>query len=232
MFVQQPTLSSLIGAEIDAHLPEGFLRKNSLTTERATASVTSPSPGEVRAREIKEAISRHVPAPAIRDPPTAYGECRPVKKPRQRGKRTRPGDLVIWQKHTLTDRRALLCCVVEKKQPFGAQTTGADGSTVQIFPERKNEGFLHLKPLSEDRSCSLAELECVRHTDVVPLADGLTAVLTAVLAKNGDKLCRQLQLQLEAARDHLETRYPGESGNTPPQWLERVLATIREALAR
>ena len=232
MFVQQPTLSSLIGAEIDAHLPEGFLRKNSLTTERATASVTSPSPGEVRAREIKEAISRHVPAPAIRDPPTAYGECRPVKKPRQRGKRTRPGDLVIWQKHTLTDRHALLCCVVEKKQPFGAQTTGADGSTVQIFPERKNEGFLHLKPLSEDRSCSLAELECVRHTDVVPLADGLTAVLTAVLAKNGDKLCRQLQLQLEAARDHLETRYPGESGNTPPQWLERVLATIREALAR
>jgi hypothetical protein len=181
-------------------------------------------PGEVRALAFIKGIQRFGPAPANRNPP-AYreGEQRPPKKRRQRGRSTRSGDLV-WRTDTLSNNRVpLLCRVVEKRQPFGSKYQATDGSTSQLFSDSKNEGFLELEPLSKDCSCTQRELEGVRHTDVVPLADGLAAVL----ASRENKLSKQLQLQLEAARVHLDTRY---HGNTPPLWLPGVLRQIEEGL--
>ena len=123
----------------------------------------------------------------------------------------------MWLKDTLTSPMPRLYAVVRKRNLWGAQMIGADGSTKQVFDDKDNIGVLDLKPL---HGCDGRELDGVRHDEVVPLVNGLKQLL----ARPENKLCEQLQLQLRAALAHLAELY---DRNTPPQWLPGVCADIR-----
>ena len=114
-----------------------------------------------------------------------------------------------------------LYLVVRKRNPWGAQMIGADGSTKQVFDDKDNIGVLDLKPL---HGCDGRKLDGVCHDEVVSLVNGLKQLL----ARPENKLCEQLQLQLRAALAHLTTLYD----RSPPQWLPGVRADITRALAR
>ena len=131
----------------------------------------------------------------------------------------------MWLKDTLTGTMPRLCLVLRKTNPWGKQTTGADGSKKQVFNDKDNIGVLDLQPLTEDHGCDRRELDGVRHDKVVPLDKGLGQLLV----KHENKLSEQLELQLLAALAHLEVLYRDDHA---PQWLPGVREDIKSALAR
>ena len=238
MFARRATMSELLlGTEPERE----FLRT---TQERTAVPATPPPapppapprpppsprpplpPAEQRANDMIEGIAEGLrrAAPGIRVPPAPFKRRSPGGK-RWRGKATKENSLV-WRKNTLRGPMPRLCRVLEKRNLWGKQMIGADGSKKQVFDDKDNIGVLDLQPLTEDRGCDRHELDGVHHNTVVPLVNGLEQLL----ATPENKLGEQLQLQLRAALAHLATLYG--DGPSPPQWLPGVREDITSALAR